>query len=152
MENKLRDIVAKEITGVQIGTFGHKLWVCVDGKAVLRVKSPEIEFIDLRITQKEEETLDSGALYRTIEFNEPIRVRSGDNYHLKDGIVTVVDKVGNQVGTGTYSIQKVPITSIDRAKFLAKLLDNMTVADLAERIEQTEEWIKEKLNDITNDA
>ncbi len=48
-ENKLRDIDAIEITGVQIGTFGHKLWVCVDGECVLRVRSPEISLDDMRL-------------------------------------------------------------------------------------------------------
>ncbi len=45
---ELRDYEAKEITGVQIGILGHKLWVCVDGVAVLRIKSPKIELTDLR--------------------------------------------------------------------------------------------------------
>jgi hypothetical protein len=42
------DITAEEITGVQIGQLGHKLWVCVDGQCVLRVKSPKIELDDQR--------------------------------------------------------------------------------------------------------
>lgn len=42
----LQDYVASEIVGVQIGTLGHKLWVCIDGVAVLRVISPIIEFKD----------------------------------------------------------------------------------------------------------
>lgn len=45
----LRDMVAEHVVGVQIGTLGHKLWVCVDGEAVLRVKAPAIEFTDLRV-------------------------------------------------------------------------------------------------------
>jgi len=53
--NKLRDIVAEEIVGVQIGSLGHRLWICVDGQAVLRVKSPVIEFSDLRITSENSE-------------------------------------------------------------------------------------------------
>lgn len=40
---ELRDYVAKEIVGVQLGTEGHRLWVYIDGVAVLRVKSPKIE-------------------------------------------------------------------------------------------------------------
>jgi len=50
-ETECRDIVADKGTGVQIGTFGHKLWVCVDGQCVLRIKSPEIELTDLRISK-----------------------------------------------------------------------------------------------------
>lgn len=45
---ELQDYVAKEIVGVQIGESGHKLWVCIDGVAVLRVKSPKIELTDYR--------------------------------------------------------------------------------------------------------
>jgi len=44
----LQDYVATEIVGVQIGTQGHKLWVCIDGVAVLRVMSPKIELDDLQ--------------------------------------------------------------------------------------------------------
>lgn len=44
----LQDYESKEVVGVQIGTFGHKLWVCIDGVAVLRVKSPLIELEDMR--------------------------------------------------------------------------------------------------------
>ncbi len=47
----LRDIKAKEITGVQIGTLGHKLWVCVDGECVLRVRSPKIEIEDMQLNE-----------------------------------------------------------------------------------------------------
>ena len=50
-EIQLIDYEAKEITGVQIGTLGRKLWVCIDGVAVLRIKSPSIELLDLRITE-----------------------------------------------------------------------------------------------------
>ena len=46
-----RDINAQESTGVQIGTLGHKLWICVDGQCVLRIKSPKIGLTDLRIDQ-----------------------------------------------------------------------------------------------------
>lgn len=48
-EIDLQDYEATEIVGVQIGTFGHKLWVCIDGIAVLRVTAPKIELTDLRI-------------------------------------------------------------------------------------------------------
>jgi len=44
-----KDYDANEITGVQIGETGHKLWVCVDGIATLRVVSPKIQVDDLRI-------------------------------------------------------------------------------------------------------
>lgn len=46
-ELELRDYDAKEATGVQIGRLGHKVWVCVDGVAVLRVNTPIVELIDL---------------------------------------------------------------------------------------------------------
>ncbi len=46
---ELRDYVASECVGVQIGTTGHKLWVCIDGAAVLRVVAPTIELGDMRI-------------------------------------------------------------------------------------------------------
>ena len=45
----LQDYVARETVGVQIGTVGHKLWVCSDGIAVRRVKALKIEFEDLRV-------------------------------------------------------------------------------------------------------
>ena len=48
IEVNLIDITADEVVGVQIGTLGHKLWVCVDGACVLRVTSPIIELDDLR--------------------------------------------------------------------------------------------------------
>jgi len=43
----LEDYEAKTAIGVQIGRTRHKLWVCIDGVAVLRVRSPIIEFDDL---------------------------------------------------------------------------------------------------------
>ncbi len=52
---KLVDYDAKEIVGVQIGTLGHKLWVCIDGVAVLRVRSPKIDFKDFRFSEDREE-------------------------------------------------------------------------------------------------
>ena len=51
----LEDYVAKEIVGVQIGNRGHKLWVCIDGIAVLRVTSPKIELTDMRLSCKKTE-------------------------------------------------------------------------------------------------
>lgn len=45
---ELVDYKAKEVVDVKIGTYGHKLWVCIDGVAVLRVTSPVIEFTDMR--------------------------------------------------------------------------------------------------------
>ncbi len=57
---ELRDFEAKEITGVQIGELGHKLWVCIDGVAVLRIISPVIQLDDLRKTLDEEQLTDSG--------------------------------------------------------------------------------------------
>jgi len=50
---ELRDFDASEVVGVQIGHCGHKLWVCIDGVAVLRVKSPRIELEDMRIQEDE---------------------------------------------------------------------------------------------------
>jgi len=44
----LTDYEAKEGVGVQIGKTGHKLWVCIDGIAVLRVKAPDIQLEDMR--------------------------------------------------------------------------------------------------------
>ena len=49
----LQDYHANDITGVQIGHLGHKLWVCIDGVAVLRVVSPTIELEDMRKTKNE---------------------------------------------------------------------------------------------------
>ncbi len=50
----LQDYIATDIVGVQIGSLGHKLWVCIDGVAVLRVKAPLIELEDMRIKQEED--------------------------------------------------------------------------------------------------
>lgn len=44
----LQDYEASETVGVQIGALGHKLWVCIDGVAVLRVRAPKIELTDMR--------------------------------------------------------------------------------------------------------
>lgn len=44
----LQDYTASQVVGVQIGTLGHKLWVCIDGVAVLRVNAPEIMLEDMR--------------------------------------------------------------------------------------------------------
>ena len=35
---ELVDYEAKEVVGIQIGRLGHKLWICLDGVAVLRIK------------------------------------------------------------------------------------------------------------------
>ena len=45
---KLVDYEASENVGVQIGAKGHKLWICIDGGAVLRVKAPMINLEDFR--------------------------------------------------------------------------------------------------------
>lgn len=45
---EVRDYEARKGVGVQIGHTGHKLWVCIDGVAVLRVKSPMLELTDMR--------------------------------------------------------------------------------------------------------
>jgi hypothetical protein len=45
----LRDYEANEVVGVQIGTLGHRLWVCIDGVAVLRLRAPKIDLEDMRI-------------------------------------------------------------------------------------------------------
>ncbi|KKN88418.1 hypothetical protein LCGC14_0249810 [marine sediment metagenome] len=45
---ELRDFDAKHVVGVQIGSLGHKLWVCIDGVAVIRVNAPTIELVDQR--------------------------------------------------------------------------------------------------------
>lgn len=50
----LQDYVASEVVGVQIGSEGHKLWVCIDGVAVLRVKAPVIDLEDMRTQLKDE--------------------------------------------------------------------------------------------------
>ena len=47
-EIELRDFEANTAVGVEIGHQGHKLWVCIDGVAVLRVKAPEIHLTDMR--------------------------------------------------------------------------------------------------------
>ena len=44
----LQDYEAKEGVGVEIGVTGHKLWICIDGVAVLRVKAPMIQLTDMR--------------------------------------------------------------------------------------------------------
>lgn len=47
-EIELQDYEASTVVGVQIGTLGHKLWVCIDGMAVLRVHAPRIDLTDMR--------------------------------------------------------------------------------------------------------
>ena len=44
----LQDYEAEKGVGVQIGHTGHKLWICIDGIAVLRVKAPGIQLEDAR--------------------------------------------------------------------------------------------------------
>ena len=51
-EIELRDFEANTAVGVEIGHSGHKLWVCIDGVAVLRVKAPEIHLTDMRKGEK----------------------------------------------------------------------------------------------------
>lgn len=46
---ELCDYDANHVVGVQIGELGHKLWVCIDGVAVLRVNAPLIELTDHRL-------------------------------------------------------------------------------------------------------
>lgn len=53
-EITLQDYQATEVVGVQIGQFGHKLWICIDGVAVLRVRSPKIDLTDLRSLDQEQ--------------------------------------------------------------------------------------------------
>ena len=43
-----QDYEAEMAVGVEIGHTGHKLWVCIDGVAVLRVKAPYINLNDMR--------------------------------------------------------------------------------------------------------
>jgi hypothetical protein len=50
----LQDYEAEMAVGVDIGVLGHKLWVCVDGVAVLRVKAPHINLHDMREDKKHE--------------------------------------------------------------------------------------------------
>lgn len=49
---ELQDYEAKAVVGIEIGQLGHKLWVCIDGIAVLRVKAPEIVLTDMRKKKK----------------------------------------------------------------------------------------------------
>ena len=50
----LQDYEAKEGAGVEVGHQGHKLWVCIDGVAVLRVKAPVVELTDMREMKEED--------------------------------------------------------------------------------------------------
>jgi hypothetical protein len=50
----LRDLQARHAVGVQVGTHGRRLWVCVDGVAVLRVKAPVIHLEDMRDNHERE--------------------------------------------------------------------------------------------------
>ncbi len=49
----LQDYNANETVCVQIGTLGRKLWVCIDGVCVLRIKSPDITLNDFRIIEED---------------------------------------------------------------------------------------------------
>jgi len=49
----LQDYEAITGVGVEIGHTGHKLWVCIDGVAVLRVKAPLIHLTDMRENHEE---------------------------------------------------------------------------------------------------
>lgn len=49
-EIKLEDYEAKEVVEVMISADGHRLWICVDGMAVLRVKAPQLVLDDRRDT------------------------------------------------------------------------------------------------------
>lgn len=49
----LEDYEANTGVGVDIGCMRHRLWVCIDGAAVLRVKAPEIHLQDLRESREE---------------------------------------------------------------------------------------------------
>lgn len=53
---KLEDYKAQEVVGVQIGSLGHKLWICIDGVSVLRVIAPQIDFADLRVSTNDVRT------------------------------------------------------------------------------------------------
>ena len=53
----LQDYEAEMAVGVDIGHLGHKLWVCVDGVAVLRVKAPHIHLNDMREDSDEKTTV-----------------------------------------------------------------------------------------------
>ncbi len=48
----LTDYEAKKVVGIQIGVTGHRLWICIDGVAVLRIKSPSIILDDMRTKQQ----------------------------------------------------------------------------------------------------
>ena len=45
---ELTDYEAAHGVGVQIGQEGHKVWVCVDGVAALRVRTPAVFLEDAR--------------------------------------------------------------------------------------------------------
>jgi len=49
----LQDYEAIYGVGIEIGHTGHKLWVCIDGVAVLRVKAPFIQLTDMRENHEE---------------------------------------------------------------------------------------------------
>ena len=45
---ELQDYEAEMAVGVEIGKLGHKLWVCIDGVCVLRVKAPHIQLTNMQ--------------------------------------------------------------------------------------------------------
>jgi len=48
---ELRDInKTEEVVGIQISPEGHRIWVCVDGQCVLRIKNPsgKVQLTDMR--------------------------------------------------------------------------------------------------------
>jgi len=71
----LQDYEAAHIVGVQIGTTGHKLWVCIDGAAVLRIKSPAIELTDLRYANEDVPRESVEWSRKVLVGDQPARVR-----------------------------------------------------------------------------
>ena len=49
-----QDYEANIGVGVEIGQTGHKLWVCIDGICVLRIRSPKIILTDFREIEAEQ--------------------------------------------------------------------------------------------------
>jgi len=80
---QLQDYEAKVGVGVTIGVLGHKLWVCVDGVAVLRIKAPEIMLEDMR--ESESDVLE--ALEGLIERDKAIGRTEGGAYERAVAVV-----------------------------------------------------------------
>jgi len=54
--NILRDLVAEEVVGFQVD-LRNRIWVCVDGQCVLRVKGAKtVEITDMRSPEVQDET------------------------------------------------------------------------------------------------